>query len=448
MSWLIRIKKKDTVKTTDPISELTGFARKHSPYYKNSLANIPEAISSLCELPLLDPADFWKDSADLAQWPVLTAPIAHALVFKTGGSTGGGRLSVYARTEWQRTVEAFGRSLSEQFSSGDRVANLFFAGDLYASFLFIHDSLAHVETAITEFPFTGEVDPPMLADAIVQHRINVLAGVPAQLLTFASWLQHRGLALPLVDTVLYGGESLFASQRQLLEQVLPNARIASIGYASVDGGFIGASHPDCIEGEHRTPDGHVLLEIIDQHSGATIEACDQTGLLVLTNLNRRLMPLIRYPVGDLACWREPSGTAQRKFALRGRSGNSQRVRVGILSLMTDEISESVRSITGSNDWQLLVEHDDGRDLLTVKYVVNEGSTRIEDRLEARLIELYPQIPQLRGAGLLELRIQSCRFEVLARHPRAGKSLRIVDLRCYDRHDREVRDGVVDPAQLP
>ena len=106
MSWLIRIKEEHTVKTTDPISELTDFAREHSPYYKNSLADIPEAISSLCELPLLDPADFWKDSADLAQWPVLTAPIAHALVFKTGGSTGGGRLSVYARTEWQRTVEA------------------------------------------------------------------------------------------------------------------------------------------------------------------------------------------------------------------------------------------------------------------------------------------------------------------------------------------------------
>ncbi|MED7666350.1 phenylacetate--CoA ligase family protein [Pseudomonas moraviensis subsp. stanleyae] len=436
------------MKKTDPISELTAFAREHSPYYKNGLADVPEAINSLSELPLLDPAALWKGSANPAQWPVLTAPIAHALVFKTGGSTGGGRLSVYTRAEWQRTVEDFGHSLNAQLSDGDRVANLFFAGDLYASFLFIHASLAHVETAITEFPFSGEVAPPILVDAIAQYRINVLAGVPAQLLTFASWLQQRGLALPLVDTVLYGGESLFASQRQLLEQVLPNARFASIGYASVDGGFIGASHRDCIEGEHRTPDGHVLLEIVDQHTGATIEACDQPGLLVLTNLHRRLMPLIRYPVGDLACWREPAGTAQRKFALRGRSGNSQRVRVGILSLMTDEISESVRSITGSNDWQLLIEQADGRDVLTLKYVVDERSTRIDEELEARLIELYPQIPQLVGAQLLQLHVQSCRFEDLARHPRAGKSLRIVDLRCYDQHDGEVRDESVDPAQLP
>lgn len=436
------------MKITQPIRELMSFARQHSRYYKNCLADVPEAMNSLTELPLLDPASFWIGSERLEQWPVLTAPIGSAVVFKTGGTTGGGRLSVYTRAEWQATVENFGRSLNRQFSPGDRVANLFFAGDLYASFLFIHDSLAHVDTPITEFPFSGEVDPPKLADAIAQHRINVLAGVPAQLLTFASWLRQRNLALPLVDTVLYGGESLFASQRQLLAQALPNARIASIGYASVDAGFIGASHHDCMEGEHRTPDGHVLLEIIDQHTGKPIEACDQKGVLVLTNLHRRLMPLLRYPVGDLACWREPVGTPQRKFALKGRSGNSQRVRVGILSLMTDEISETVRSTAGSDDWQLLIEQADGTDVLTLKYAVDERSTHIDKNLEARLIERYPQITRLRGAGLLQVRIQSCRFEDLARHPRAGKSLRIVDLRCYDQHDREVRDGSVDPAQLP
>ena len=259
------------MKKNHPIGELMGFVRQHSPYYKNCLAEVPEALNRLSEWPVLDPAGFWTGSENLDEWAVLTAPVRAALVFKTGGSTGGGRLSVYTRAEWQRTAEDFGRSLSAQFNPGDRVANLFFAGDLYASFLFIHDSLAHVTPAVTEFPFTGDVDPARLADAIGQHRINVLAGPPAQLLTFAGWLKQHKRVLPMIDSVLYGGESLFASQRQLLRQVLPNARIASIGYASVDGGFIGASHRDCMEGEHRTPDGHVLLEIIDQHTGKPID---------------------------------------------------------------------------------------------------------------------------------------------------------------------------------
>nr|WP_189673634.1 AMP-binding protein [Pseudomonas khorasanensis] len=414
-----------------------SFARQHSPYYKNSLADVPEAINTLCELPLLDSAAFWNHSESLDQWPVLTAGVEHALVFKTGGSTGNGRLSVYTRAEWQQTVDNFGRSLSAQFSPGDRVANLFFSGDLYASFLFVHDSLAHVTTGITEFPFTGEVEPPVLADAIAQYRINVLAGIPAQLLTFASWLEQNERTLPAVDTVLYGGESLFASQRQRLERVLPNARIASMGYASVDAGFIGASDRDCDEGEHRSPDGHALLEIIDEHTGETIEACDQTGLLVLTSPHRRLMPLIRYPVGDLACWREPAGTARRKFALKGRSGNSQRVRVGILSLITSEIGENVRCITGSDDWQLLIEQANGGDVLTLKWMPGERAPttdQICQMLQVRLIELYPQISQLQAARLLEIRIQRCGFADLTRHPRAGKSLRIVDLRRYDQHE--------------
>ena len=82
------------------------------------------------------------------------------------------------------------------------------------------------------------------------------------------------------------------------------------------------------------------------------------GLLVLTNLNRRLMPLIRYPVGDLACWREPARHAMRKFAFKGRSASSQRVRVGIL-IADDRRNRRaiVRDATASDDWQLVIEPD-------------------------------------------------------------------------------------------
>ena len=119
------------------------------------------------------------------------------------------------------------------------MANLFFAGDLYASFLFIHDSLAHVRVDITEFPFTGDIDSQVLAQSIQQHRINVLAGLPAHLLTFAAWLERREQTLPVVDTLLYGGESLFDSQRQLLNLAFPQSAPPQ-RYASVDDGFIAA----------------------------------------------------------------------------------------------------------------------------------------------------------------------------------------------------------------
>jgi phenylacetate-CoA ligase len=342
-------------------------------------------------------------------------------------------LSVYSRSEWHALVRDFGHSLTKQFKSDDRVANLFFAGDLYASFLFIHDALAHVDTSITEFPFTGDVDSSVLAEAIVQHRINVLAGVPAHLLAFAAWLSRHGQILQGVETILYGGESLFASQRQVLGQVFPNARITSIGYASVDAGFIGASTLDCDDGEHRMQDEHAIIEIIDEVSGAVIDDCDQPGLLVLTNLNRTLMPLVRYPVGDRACWREPAGTARRKFALKGRSASSQRVRVGLLSLIPSEIGAIVQHTVGSDDWQLMIEQTAHKDVLSLKWQPTTPPPSDENacrQLESRLVECYPLIKKLQADQLLELRIQRCTSEDLQRHPRSGKCLRVLDRRVY------------------
>lgn len=421
------------------LQELVTLARRHSGFYANHFAETPLHISSLEQLPVIDPVEYWKGSHDLDQWPVLTAPLNDALVFKTGGTTSAGKFSLFRREEWQTLVTDFGRSLDAQLSARDRIANLFFVGDLYASFIFTHDALAHVQTEIVEFPFTGHVDSNVLADAIAGHRINVLAGLPAHLLSFAAWLEQHDRRLEGVTTLLYAGESLFGAQLQRLARVFPNARVASIGYASVDAGFIGASHRDCDLGEHRVPEGHGILEILDEQTGEVIEECDRVGRLVMTNLTRRLMPLIRYPVGDRACWREPTGTPRRKFALMGRCADSQRVRVGILTLLPQTIGETVRRITGSDDWQLVIEQDDVMDILRLHWApdtLTPANAEADQTLHNALIEDYPLIRQLSADHLLALRIRCCKIQELARHPRSGKRQRVLDRRVYNGSGQE------------
>lgn len=419
---------------TYSLEQLLPYIRQRSNFYRKHLEHLPTKGLTLKDLPLTNVADYWAGSNDLSRWPVLTGNVNNALVFKTGGSTSQGKLAVYSCEEWQTLVSTFGASVSAQLNNGDRVANLFFSGDLYASFLFIHDSLAHVERSICEFPFTGNVELDVLADAIARHRINVLAGVPAQLLRFCAYLAQHRRVLCGVETLLYGGESLFAPQRAILEQVFPNARIASIGYASVDAGLIGASDRDCALGEHRVFEQQTLLEIIDEHTGEVIEECDRTGLLVLTNLTRRLMPLLRYPVGDRACWCEPAATPMRKFALKGRSAHSQRVRVGAVSLFTEEIHEIVQRVARSEQWQMLIEQTGHKDLLSVKWVPAPQLQTVEavrQALHEALVAQYPIIDDLSREGLLELRVLPCATTDLKLHPRSGKQLRVLDLRAYD-----------------
>lgn len=420
--------------TTPELDQLLAFARERSAYYASHWQHVTEQDALLDQLPVVDPQQYWRASQSLEDWPVLTSTVERALVFKTGGSTGAGKLSVYTREEWQALVRDFGSQLGQQLNRGDRLANLFFVGDLYASFVFIHDALAHESAGVIEYPFTGDVDPAVLAGAIREYRINVLAGVPAQLLTFAGALERQSQQLTEVQTVLYGGESLFAGQVQRLRGVFPNARIASIGYASVDAGFIGASTRDCALGEHRMLPGHSLLEIVDEQTGEVIDECERIGRLVVTNLTRRLMPLIRYPVGDLACWREPVTAAMRKFALMGRSGSSRRVRVGSLTLLIDDIERMVQRTTGSDDWQLSISQSASVDIVSLKWLADvrlSATAPASAALHNELTDQYPLIKQLGAQGLLEVQVICCHPEQLARHPRSGKHQRVVDLRVYD-----------------
>lgn len=416
------------------LEQLVPYIRQHSNFYRKHLQHLPAQDVTLNDLPLTNTADYWADSDDLNLWGVLTGKIEDGLVFKTGGSTSHGKLSVYTNSEWQTLVGTFGASVSAQLENGDRVANLFFSGDLYASFVFFHDSLAQVKKSICEFPFTGNVDMAVLADAVDKHRINVLAGIPAQLLQFAAYLHQHHRALRGVETLLYGGESLFPSQIAVLKTVFPNVRIASAGYASVDAGLIGASARDCALGEHRTFEPHTLLEIVDELTGEVIEECDRTGLLVVTNLTRQLMPMLRYPVGDRACWREPATTPMRKFALKGRSAHSQRVRVGSVTFLVDEILQILQRVASSEQWQLVIEQEECRDIVTVRWVPDTHSTASVptcDALHKALVDHYPGIEELNRAGLLTLRVLSCAVTDLKLHPRSGKQMRVLDLRVYD-----------------
>lgn len=424
---------KQVINLTDsailPLAQLVAFARQHSGWYARHYQQVPQSGWQLSDLPLINPRDYWEGSSGLSHWPVLTGPVADGIVFKTGGTTGASKLSVYTRSEWRTFVSCFARSLANHLQAGDRVANLFFAGDLYSSFLFIHGALAHLDTPVCEYPFSGAMEQQALFDQLNQHKINVLAGVPAMLLRFAAGVVAQQQQLPDVTLLLFGSESLFAEQLLLLKQVFPNARIVSVGCASVDAGLIGISTPECLTGEHRIFEPETIVEIIDEVTGEAITEEGRTGMLVVTNLTRRLMPLIRYPVGDLAAWREPPGTPGRKFILQGRSTLGHRIRVGIASVFPDEFDTLISETVGRQQWQMVLDHHDHCDQLTLR-IAFPGNDSYADALLHTILERDHALATLCEAAQLRIFIEWCRQDELICNPRTGKLQRVTDRRTY------------------
>lgn len=414
------------------LDAIVATARQLSPYYRELYAGLPSQ-PTLAELPVVEQKAFWAANT-IRDNRLLTGPMHDGIVFKSGGTTGAPKFSVYSRVEWDAFTGVFGVGLDAGgLRDGDRVANLFYAGELYSSFVFIMRSLDQARAGSLQFPLSGRAEATMIEHVIDDFEIDTVAGAPTTLMNLAAHYIDAGRGAPSVRRLLFGGESLYADQRRILERAFPNARAGSVGYASVDAGLLGYADPSCGPDEHRVLSRYTLVEILDEASGEPIEEEGRVGRVVVTNLTRLLMPILRYPAGDLACWIEPPGAPDRKFRLMGRS--EEGARVGPATLYVEDVRKVLRDFhdrLGSTDFQMLVDHEDHRDRLTLR-VATEAAADAPPGCEAELVEALhaarPMLSDLLSQGMIHpIRIEWARLGGLEFNERSGKLKRVIDRR--------------------
>ncbi|MGW2581649.1 phenylacetate--CoA ligase family protein [Streptomyces virginiae] len=419
------------------LTDLIRFARHNSPYYRDLYASLPPHVDRLTDLPVVDQQDFWAANT-LHDSRVLTGPLSEATVYKTGGTTGSPKFSVYTRDEWRTFVTAFGQGLVDTgLRPGHRVADLFYAGELYASFLFVLDSLAHAPVDNVRLPIGGgaplESTIPTLRDLAAQ----VLTGTPTTLCRLAEQVVSSDVRLDAVELLLFGGEALFDDQRRLLAAAFPGVEVRSVGYASVDAGLLGrpVSGPDARV--HRAFSPYGVVEILDDSTDEPITEPGRPGRVVVTSLFRRLMPIIRYPAGDRAEW---TGTGPGHFRILGRA--EEGVRVGPVSLYTQDAQDAVAAADTAGHvvgMQLVVRRWDGRDGLVLRLATTPGDeargpvagdrAALAEAVVTELETVRPLYPDSVRAGFVHpLSVEWARHRDLAVNPRTGKLVRVLDER--------------------
>jgi phenylacetate-CoA ligase len=411
------------------LKEIIAYAKSHSPYYRELYKNIKS--DELSDLPIIDQTTFWKSE-------VLTDKSPDGIIFKSGGSTGAPKYSYFTHLEWMAYTEAFGWGMSEGIlESGDRVGNLFYVGDLYASFLFIKDSLQSIPVAkkkFSQYPIAGQTDHIQILKIIEEFEINTIVGVPSAILILLGKYSSNKSQYPKlkIEKLLFGGEALYDDQYNALLEIFPNIEISSIGCASVDGGLIGYSSKDCQNNEHRVADNVSFIEIIDPETLEVITEKNRVGKVLLTNLTRKLMPIIRYPAGDLAVWIEEVGTPNRKFKLQGRSDEA--ARLGTLSVYFEDTREMItKALSDSKgiQFQMILKHFDHKDELIFK-ISGADLSKIEN-LKQKVLDAFVQ-EKAGYADILKknlihpLKIEIVTQDKLEANTRTGKLKRIIDLR--------------------
>lgn len=136
------------------------------------------------------------------------------------------------------------------------------------------------------------LDLEKLAEALRAMDPAYLYSYPVNLDGLARIFEARGERLPSLRQIFSGSEVLENSQRERIR------RVFGVGVADNYGSTEAFLAWECPRGSYHVNAEHVIVEIVDENGRAV--APGKLGRVIVTTLHNRLMPLIRYEIGDYA----------------------------------------------------------------------------------------------------------------------------------------------------
>ncbi|MEN3015716.1 MAG: AMP-binding protein [bacterium] len=271
----------------EKLINLLDFVSKNNHYYSSVLKDFKGNFE---DIPFLTRQDIYEHGYS-GDKTLVSRGMKVGYIFSTGGTTGKPKYIGYSFQEFetvcQYLVECY-RGIDEQ----DLVANLFMAGNMWASFLFVSRALEKIGCSI--LPIAGNTDLMLTKFFISNFRPNCIVGIPTQIVNVFEndW--------DFVRKIYYAGENFLPQQIEFFKS--RGCIIYSGGYASVDADIIGFQCSNIPIPLHHIFTSHQIVEIIDIDTGKPITELNQVGEIVVTNLDRYLCPIIRYRTGDLGKW--------------------------------------------------------------------------------------------------------------------------------------------------
>lgn len=124
-------------------------------------------------------------------------------------------------------------------------------------------------------------------------------------------------------------------------------------------------------------DDFFYFEIIDPNTGKVLPFGEE-GELVITTLEKEGAPLIRYRTHDLTHFENgscPCGSPHPRIAtLKGRTDDMFKVK-GV-NMFPAQVAEVLGEVAGvSSEYQVMIDHLNGRDILTLYFEVDNGQNK-------------------------------------------------------------------------
>ena len=394
-------------------------ARERSRFYRQHLAQAPEALGSLADLARFPftTARHIRDQA-LSLLCVSQDDIQRVVTLDTSGTTGAPKRLYFTRDDQELTIDFFQAGMSTFTSPGDRVLILL-PGERPGS---VGDLLALGLRRLGAHPIKhGPVREVSAALEVLRREAATgLVGIPTQVLALAR--HSPGLKL---KSVLLSTDHVPEAIRRAIRQAW-DCRVYN-HYGMTEMGLGGGVECEAQRGYHLR-EADLYFEIIDPLSREPLPE-GQTGEVVFTTLTRRGMPLIRYRTGDLSRFVPgpcPCGTALKTLEWVRRRVHGLLPLGGGGPLAMADLDEALFALEGILDFSASMTRMGMHDSLNLAVTALEGQGEGLARAVEDAAGAIAAVQAARAAGQLEVSV-TVQAPGGAPLPRPAKR-QIVDLR--------------------
>lgn len=271
------------------VRETIEYARDHSKLYSQRLQGVDTgrvwSLEDMQAIPFTWPEDLTRDPTSLVCIPA--KEIARIVTLSTSGTQGAPKRVFFTEHDMEKTMDFFACGMSTMLDSGQS-AVIFLSGDTqHSAGDLLGKALARIGVSAR---IHGHIkDIPKAIDAA--KAADCLVGVPAEIMYMC---RTDGSLRP--NSVLLSADYVPRSVIEGVEGIW-KCRVFT-HYGMTEMGFGIGVQCEARSGYHLR-DADLLVEIVDPRTGLQVPP-GQSGEVVITTLDRKSMPFIRYRTGDIA----------------------------------------------------------------------------------------------------------------------------------------------------
>jgi phenylacetate-CoA ligase len=419
---------------------VVGYVYERVPFYRQRLDEAgvdPKAFGGLKDLHKLPftRKDHLRENYPFGLFAVPREEVAR--IHASSGTTGKPTVVGYTKKDLQVFAEVVARSLAAAGARPGMMLHNAYGYGLFTGGLGLHGGAEAL--GMTVVPVSGGMTERQVM-LIQDFRPEVISCTPSYAQTLAEEFRKRGVSpedLSLEYAVL-GAEPWTEAIRKQVDEGLGVRSTNIYGLSEIIGPGVANECVEERQGSHIWED-HFLPEVVDPDTGEPLPE-GKVGVLVLTNLTKEAMPLLRYWTGDLtfltyepcACGR----THVRMGPILGRTDDMLIIRgVNVYPTQVEAVLLGIPEVVPY--YQIVVRREGTLDEAELKVEVSEEFFQEigEKALSDEVIEADHRLHALRDKVAHKIKDTigvSMRVTLLApgQAPRSegGKLRRVLDLR--------------------